>query len=180
MPNYRRAFVPGGRWFFTVNLLDRKSGLLTRHIDALRAAVRNTKQRFPFHIEAMVVLPDHIHAIWSLPEADVDFPLRWRLIKLRFSKSLPKVERLDVVRQARGARGIWQNRYWEHCIRDERDHRHHVDYCWFNPVKHGLVKNVEDWPFSSFHRDMRDRPKPGDFEAALKKYALASGYGERE
>ena len=132
-----------------------------------------------------VVLPDHLHAIWTLPEDDFDFAVRWRLIKIRFSKSIPKGEWLSETRRARGERGIWQRRYWEHLIRDERDYRHHVDYCWFNPLKHGLVANVEDWPFSSFHRDMRDYAAPGrfeDFEKALAEYARnnrTSGYGER-
>jgi putative transposase len=186
MPNYRRAFIPGGSWFFTVNLFDRRSRLLVEHIDALREAVRETRQRFPFHIDAMVVLPDHMHAVWTLPEGDCDFPVRWRLIKVRFSKSVPKGEALSGARRARGERGIWQRRYWEHLIRDERDYLHHIDYCWFNPVKHGLVANVEDWPFSSFHRDHRDRPRPGDasaFEKALAEYGRfgrSAGYGERE
>jgi putative transposase len=185
MPNYRRAFDGGATWFFTVNLLDRRRRLLVEHIDALRAAVHETRQRFPFEIDAMVVLPDHIHAVWTLPEGDCDFPVRWRLIKIRFSKSIPAEEPLTVTRQVRGERGIWQRRYWEHLIRDERDLAHHIDYCWFNPVKHGLVANVEDWPFSSFHRDNRDNPRPGDFarfEKALVEHARSgrsSGYGER-
>jgi putative transposase len=110
MPNYRRAFVSGGCWFFTVNLFDRKSRLLVENIDDLREAVRATRLRHPFHIDAMVVLPNHIHAVWSLPEGDSDFALRWRLIKMHFSKSIPKGELLTPTRQARGERGIWQRR----------------------------------------------------------------------
>ena len=128
----------------------------------------------------MVVLPDHVHAIWTLPIGDADFSVRWRWIKIRFSKSIPTGERLSAVREARGERGIWQRRYWEHLIRDDRDLQHHINYCWFNPVKHGLVANIEDWPFSSFHRDHRDMPKPGDFEAALVEYARNSQFGERK
>ena len=131
----------------------------------------------------MVVLPDHIHAIWTLPAEDHDFPVRWRLIKVRFSKSIPQGEWRTPTRRARAERGIWQRRYWEHLIRDERDYAHHVDYCWYNPVKHGLVSNVEDWPFSTFHRDMRGEPRAGDFasfEKALANHAKRSGeYGER-
>ena len=185
MPNYRRAFDGGTTWFFTVNLLDRPQRLLVEHIDDLRAAVRETRQRFPFEIDAMVVLPEHIHSVWTLPAGDSDFPVRWRLIKMKFSKSIAPGESLDVTRQVRGERGIWQRRYWEHLIRDERDLAHHIDYCWFNPVKHGLVANVEDWPFSSFHRDNRDNPRSGDFatfEKALAEYARtgrSAGYGER-
>ena len=119
MPDYRRVFVPGGCWFFTANLLDRRSTLLTDHIEALREATRRTRERYPFHIDAFVVLPDHLHAIWTLPEGDSDFSMRWRLIKIQFSKSIPKVEFTSKVRQARGERGIWQRRFWEHLIRDE-------------------------------------------------------------
>jgi putative transposase len=183
MPNYRRILVPGGCYFFTVNLLDRNSHLLIEHIDSLRIAVRDTRRNYPFRIDAMVILPDHIHAIWTLPDGDADFSARWRSIKVRFSKAIPKAERLDAVRIARGERGIWQRRYWEHVICDERDLNNHIDYCWFNPVKHGLVANVEDWPFSSFHQDHRDEPKPGDFERALAAHARNSRdlqFGERE
>ena len=182
MPNYRRAFVPGGCWFFTVNLFDRRSRLLVERIDTLRDAVQATRKRHPFQIDAMVVLPDHIHAIWTLPPGDADFALRWRQIKQRFSKSMPKGERSTQGRDARGERGIWQRRYWEHLIRDERDYNHHVDYCWINPVKHGLVSKVEDWPFSSFHRDSRVADQPPDFaafEQALAAHAQRQ-HGERE
>jgi putative transposase len=181
MPNYRRAFVAGGCWFFTVNLFDRKSRLLVEHIDALREAVRETRQRFPFQIDAMVILPDHIHAVWTLPDDNFDFPLRWRRIKALFSRSIPGGEWRTEARRRRGERGVWQRRYWEHLIRDERDYAHHIGYCRFNPVKHKLVANVEDWPYSSFHRDRRD-PTIGnlaDFEQALAEHARRGGYGER-
>jgi REP element-mobilizing transposase RayT len=101
------------------------------------------------------VWPDHIHAIWTLPEGDADFSMRWRLIKIVFPKSMPKTERLSKVRRARGERGIWQRRFREHLIRDDEDYGRHVEYCYINPVKHGLVTRVRDWPFSSFHRDGR-------------------------
>jgi putative transposase len=133
MPNYRRAFVPGGRWFFTANLLDRRSGLLTAEIEALREATRWTQRRHPFRIDAFVVLPDHIHAIWTLPEGDADFSTRWRLIKIAFSKSIRKTEQLSKVRRQRGERGIWQRRFWEHLIRDDEDYRRHVEYC-YTPI----------------------------------------------
>ncbi len=153
MPNYRRARHPGGTYFFTVNLLARgKNDLLIRHIESLREAVRLVKQNHPFKIHAWVVLPDHLHCVIELPEGDIDFPVRWRLIKIRFSKSLPKNERLSIVRRQRGERGIWQRRYWEHLIRDERDYRAHMDYVHINPLKHGLVSQVSDWPYSTFHR----------------------------
>jgi putative transposase len=181
MPNYRRVFVPGGCYFFTVNLRDRNSRLLIDHIDLLRDAVRVTRRNYPFEIDAMVILPDHIHAVWTLPDGDANFPTRWRSIKIRFSKAIPADERPAAGRT--GEPGIWQRRYWEHVIRDERDLDNHIDYCWFNPVKHGHVANVEDWPFSTFHRDNSGSPKSGDFEKTLADYARKCGsgaFGERE
>jgi putative transposase len=163
MPNYRRTFVPGGCWFFTANLLDRRSRLLTDEIETLREATRRTLKRHPFRIDAFVVLPDHIHAIWTLPEGDTDFSTRWRLIKIVFSKAMPATERLSKVRRARGERGIWQRRFWEHLIRDDEDYRRHVEYCYINPVKHGLVSRVGEWPFSSFHRDVSAGLFPQDW-----------------
>ena len=154
MPNYRRAFVPGGCWFFTVNLLERRQTLLVDHIATLREAVAKTRQSQPYTIDAFVVLPDHLHAIWTLPPGDADFSTRWRLIKSRFARALPKHERLSAVRVARNERGIWQRRFWEHLIRDEADYARHVEYYYINPVKHGLVTKVRDWPHSSFHRDV--------------------------
>ena len=155
MPNYRRALVPGGCWFFTVNLLERRRTLLVDHVDILRSAISATRLKYPFEIDAIIILPDHLHAVLTLPEDDADFPTRWRLIKTRFAKSLPKQETLSAVRAARGERGIWQRRFSEHLIRDDGDYARHVEYCYINPVKHGLVSRVQDWPHSSFHRDVR-------------------------
>ena len=105
----------------------------------------------PFHIDAWVVLPDHMHCVWTLPEGDADYSSRWKAIKIAFSKSIPKTERLSAVRMAKGERGIWQRRYWEHTIRGDKDYAAHVDYCHINPLKHGLVKQVVDWPYSTLH-----------------------------
>ena len=154
MPNYRRVFVPGGCWFFTANLLDRRETLLTDNIEALREATRWTQERYPFHIDAFVVLPEHLHAVWTLPPDDANFSLRWRMIKTRFARSIPKSEPVSPVRMARGERGIWQRRFWEHLIRNEADYARHVEYCYINPIKHGHVRRVQDWPYSSFHRDV--------------------------
>src|SRR3984893_10828301 len=148
MPHYRRNRVPGGTYFFTVNLLDRRSNLLVARIDALRDAVRQVRARAPFHIDAWVVLPDHMHCLWTLPEDDANFPGRWRAIKTAFVKSLPVGEPRSLVMNNRGARGIWQLPYWEHTIRDDRDSAAHMDYIHFNPVKHGLVAHPADWPHS--------------------------------
>jgi putative transposase len=152
MTNYRRNRVPGGTYFFTVNLLDRRSDLLVEHIQDLRSAVRHVRAQAPFHIDAWVVLPEHMHCVWTLPEGDTDFSGRWRTIKGAFSKSLPTGELRSASRAGKGERGIWQRRFWEHTIRDDRDYAAHVDYVHFNPVKHGLVSALQDWPYSSFHR----------------------------
>jgi putative transposase len=169
MPNYRRAFVPGGCWFFSVNLLEPKRTLLIDHIDTLRDAVAQTRRRYSFAIEAFVVLPDHLHAVWTLPPGDADFSTRWRLIKTRFAKALPKQERLSAARKARNERGIWQRRFWEHLIRDDADYARHVEYCYINPVKHGLVTRVCDWPHSSFHRDVRRGIFPQDWAGDMEQ-----------
>jgi len=168
MPNYRRAFVPGGCWFFTVNLLERRRTLLVDRINSLRESVARTRRKYPFEIDAFVALPDHVHAIWSLPPGDTDFSTRWRLIKTDFAKSLPKHERLSAVRKARGERGIWQRRFWEHLIRNEADFARHVEYCYINPVKHGLVARVRDWPHSSFHRDVERGIFPLDWASDVE------------
>jgi len=135
MTNYRRNFIRGASFFFTVNLADRRSRLLIERVDLLRGAFRYTRARHPFVIEAIVVLPDHLHAIWTLPDGFADFALRWRLIKSAFSRALPHRERISESRTAKGERGIWQRRYWEHTLRDEKDFARHVDYIHYNPVK---------------------------------------------
>ncbi|WP_213608003.1 transposase [Pseudoalteromonas sp.] len=149
---YRRNYQPGGTYFFTVNLQDRKKSLLVEHIDLLRGAVRWVKMHKPFYIDAWVVLPDHMHAVLTLPKGDSDYSGRWREIKKPFSKGLPKNEYLSLARVNKNERGIWQRRFWEHTIVDERDYWHHVNYVHFNPLKHGLVERVIDWPYSSFHK----------------------------
>ena len=169
MPDYLRNRVPGGTYFFTVNLLERRSQLLTEHIDGLRHAVRRTRQRQPFHIDAWVVLPDHLHCIWTLPPGDADYSSRWRAIKITFAKSLAKTEYISEVRKKRGERGLWQRRFWEHSVHDERDYAAHMDYVYINPLKHQLVQRVRDWPYSSFHRDVRNGVYPGDWAGVSRK-----------
>ena len=152
MPDYRRNRVPGGTYFFTVNLLDRKTDLLIRQLDELREAIWQVRRSHPFHIDAWVILQDHMHCIWTLPLGDDDYSSRWKSIKIRFAKQIPKTETRSPVRLCRGERGIWQRRFWEHTIRDDRDYAAHMDYVHINPVKHGLVERVQDWPHSTFHR----------------------------
>ena len=177
MTGYRRNFITGGCFFFTVNLADRRLRLLTEHIDELRIAFRKVRQQHPFTIEAMVVLPDHLHAVWTLPEGDANFATRWRLIKSAFSHSLPAGEQISSSRAAKGERGIWQRRYWEHTVRDETDLERHVDYIHINPVKHGLVARVRDWPFSSFHRMVKLGVYPEDWAGVVVNEN--AGFGER-
>jgi putative transposase len=165
MPNYQRAFVPGGTFFFTVVTLERRRGLLTKHISNLRQAFVQTKVSQPFTIDAIVILPDHLHCIWTLPAGDSDFSSRWHAIKSHFSKGLPKSEWLSKRRQAKGERGIWQRRFWEHVIRNQNDMNRHLDYIHFNPVKHGHVLNVGDWPYSSFHMYVEKGCYDGDWGA---------------
>ncbi|MFH0343933.1 MAG: transposase [Chromatiales bacterium] len=160
MPDYRRYRVSGGTYFFTVNLLERRRDTLVRHIDALREAVRATRQERPFHIDAWVVLPDHLHCVWTLPPGDEDFSNRWKAIKIRFVQALPRSERRSEVRMAKGERGVWQRRFWEHAIRNETDYARHIDYVHYNPVKHGLVKCVKEWPHSTFHRYVKNGVYP--------------------
>ncbi|MCL4504391.1 MAG: transposase [Deltaproteobacteria bacterium] len=152
MPQYVRAFVPGGTFFFTVTLLERRRKLLTEHIDTLREVFKAACQRRPFTIDAIVILPDHLHCIWTLPSGDADFSTRWHDIKARFAAQIPRGERLSARRLQKGERGIWQRRFWEHVIRDERDYEIRMDYIHYNPVKHGHVARAAVWPYSSFHQ----------------------------
>ncbi len=115
-------------------------------------ALRAVRARRAFQIDAWVVLPDHMHCVWTLPDGDADYSTRWKEIKTLFSKALPRTEVVPDARQVRGERGIWQRRFWEHAIRDERDYQAHIDYVHLNPYKHGLVENVRDWSYSSFHK----------------------------
>ncbi len=177
MPDYRRHRVAGGTYFFTVNLLDRRRPLLVDHIDLLRASVRRVHALMPFHIDAWVVLPEHMHALWTLPEGDGDFPRRWQAIKMAFSKGIIPGEARSDSRRIRKERGIWQRRYWEHTIRNDRDYAVHMDYIHFNPVKHGLVADAAAWPYSSFHRCVAQGLYPATWAG---KHDGEPAYGERK
>jgi putative transposase len=177
MPEYRRHRVPGGTYFFTVALADRRSDLLVREISALRAAVVRTRLLYPFQIDAWVVLPEHMHAVWTLPKGDSGYSLRWMLIKRWFSAAIPAGENRSESRVAKGERGIWQRRFWEHTVRDSDEFARHIDYVHFNPVKHGLVAQVIDWPHSSFSRAVARGQYPADWGRAD---GGAGGFGEVE
>jgi len=164
MPNFRRVWRAGGTYFFTVNLSERHGNdLLTRHIDLLREVIADVRHAHPFRIHGWVVLPEHMHCVIELPQESADFALRWRLIKMNFSKRLPEFETRSPANLRRGERGIWQRRYWEHLIRSEEDFRSHMDYLHFNPVKHGWALRVADWPHSTFHRLVRQGVYPADW-----------------
>jgi len=167
MPSYRRPKVSGATVFFTVALARRGSDLLLREVARLREAVWATQADRPFHADAWVVLPDHLHCVWTLPEGDRDFSTRWGAIKARFSMSMrragftppPPIGRVNggvnPALRRKGEVGLWQPRFWEHHIRDQRDFDAHMRYCWLNPVKHGLAERPVEWPYSSIHRDIR-------------------------
>jgi putative transposase len=149
MSHYRRLHVPGGTWFFTVNLARRGATTLTDHIEILRAAYRATALEHPIRPRAMVVMPDHIHAVWTLPEGDGDFSVRWRKIKGRFTHTVGRAAERSPSKVYKRDGGIWQRRFWEHRIRDDDELRRAVAYVWENPVRHGFVEKPEDWPYSS-------------------------------
>ena len=159
MPNFKRNFQPGGTYFFTVVTHGRRHILQDGGIALLRRAIRECLDEYPFTIDTMVVLPDHLHAIWTLPEGDAQYPKRWGKIKSKFTKawlaSGGTEGRVTPAHQREGRRGVWAPRFWEHTIRDERDLKRHMDYIHFNPVKHRYVRCPHEWPASSFHRSVQ-------------------------
>jgi putative transposase len=173
--NYRRNYVDGGTYFFTVNIYDRQSTLLVDQIDILRSAVKFVKQRKPFQINAWVVLPDHMHAIWTLPPEDSDYSSRWREIKKRFTKELIKD---SFVHSRLKGKVVWQKRFWEHTIKSHVDFQKHFDYVHINPLKHGVVERVSDWPFSSFHRSVAQGLYSKDWCGDIDKEDGFTSYGE--
>jgi putative transposase len=156
---YRRARAEGGTYFFTV-VTYRRRGFLCEpeNVGHLREVFRYVMARHPFEIDAFVLLPDHLHCIWTLPEGDSDFSTRWRLIKSAFTRACGETYRGIVYgsRRQKGEQAVWQRRFWEHQIRDERDLIQHMEYIHYNPVKHGLVRAPKDWEYSSFHRYVRN------------------------
>jgi putative transposase len=164
-------------FFFTVTLNDRRSSMLIDHVALLRAAFRETRGKRPFAIDAIVILPDHLHAIMTLPPSDSDFSGRWRLIKARFTRSVVATG-MSISRDDRGEYALWQRRFWEHTIRDDADFERCADYIHFNPVKHRLVTSPTLWPFSSLHRYVRAGVLPGDWGGDIR--LDGSNFGERE
>jgi len=152
---YRRLLIPNATYFFTVVTHNRRSLFNNEQsVTTLKQAFQCVRAKHPIEIDAIVILPDHIHCIWTLPENDTDYATRWRLIKTWFTKHCDVALHADPggSRESRNEKAIWQHRYWEHVIRDEKDLANHIGYIHYNPVKHGYVKSVRDWPHSSFHR----------------------------
>ena len=176
MVAYRRNYVPGGTYFFTVTLRNRRSRILIEQIDLLRAAFRDVVHERPFTIDAIVVLPEHLHAVMTLPASDADYSGRWRAIKSAFSRSLAKAGH-SLPKDRRGEYRLWQRRFWEHTIRDADDLQTHVDYTHYNPVKHGLSSRAADWPYSSIHRFIRRGWVGADWGVAPESFRDAD-FGE--
>ncbi len=142
MSDYRRLYQDGATYFFTVVTHKRRPIFKEeKNIQIFKQSISAIKKSYPFEIKALVILPDHIHTLWEMPTDEQNFSLRWQLIKLYCSKRIP-------------VKPLWQNRFWEHLVRDEKDMNRHYDYIYYNPVKHGLVTKAIDWPYSTFKRDV--------------------------
>lgn len=170
---YRRAFIPGGSFFFTV-VTEKQRALFNdeQNVDTLRCAFQTIKARRPFNIDAIVIMPDHLHCIWTLPPGDRDFATRWRLIKTWFTKHCDTSLRAppNQARQNKQEQAVWQHRYWEHALRDETDFSRHVDYIHYNQVKHRYTSAPQEWPYSSFHRYVEAGVYPVDWGAGLMDF----------
>lgn len=183
MPEYRRTSLPGGSYFFTVNTLGRQP-LLTKDLLrlALHQGIESARQAYLFTIDAWVLLPDHLHCIWTLPPGDSAFSKRWAIIKRHVTQQCNLgaggVASGSISRRKRHEGGLWQRRFWEHVIRDEADLRVHMDYIHWNPVKHGHVKQVKEWPFSTFHRYVALGMYPLDWGGVNEHCASATVFGE--
>jgi len=180
MPNYRRPRNPGGTYFFTVVTHERRPVLTTEAVrSALRAAILQAMTTLPFTIEAWVLLPDHLHCIWTLPPGDGNFAARWAIIKRQVSRECGALAGASpsMSRSRRNERTFWQRRFWEHQIRDNDDLAKHLDYVHWNPVKHGWVKAVKEWPYSTFHRFVERRYYPSDW-GGVGFDGAGHGFGE--
>jgi len=157
MSQYKRNYEKGGTYFFTIVTYKRQKIFIKAPIDILRACFKKAISKAPFTIEAIVILPDHLHCIWRLPDGDTDFSTRWKAIKGEFSINYKQIigapeQNISESMKKKGEIGVWQRRFWEHTIRDEKDFRNHCDYIHYNPVKHGYVQAPGEWPHSSFQR----------------------------
>lgn len=168
MPDYQRPHAPGATLFFTV-VTNLRRPILGSDIalECLHTALRDVRNRYPFRLDAFVILPDHLHCLWSLPENDTKFSMRWSAIKAGFTRQYlandgdepPRSES----RRKRGERGIWQRRFWEHVVRDDTEFGHYLDYIHYNPVKHGLADCPHAWAQSSFAQWVRANEYASDW-----------------
>jgi putative transposase len=169
--DYRRHYAPGGCYFFTlITFKRRKIFCEDQTLDLLRDAYRQVSIKHPFKTNAAVILPDHIHCVWTLPNSDSNYSMRWRLIKSRFTRNMRTMFPTDF-----SSGSIWQHRYWEHVIRDELDFRRHIEYIHYNPVKHGYVSAPVDWPHTSFHRFVSRGIYPKDWGSGVKNFNNSIG-----
>ncbi len=175
MSIYRRNYVHGGMYFFTV-VTEKRQAILDTDLaqKCLREAFLHCKQELPFKMNAIVMLPDHIHAIWTLPKDDFDYSKRWGIIKKHFTQSWLRQggaeTRISKSKQRYHRRGVWQRRFWEHTLQDQEDYNHHFYYLHYNPIKHGIVKHLLDYPYSSFHRYVKQGVYNEDWGAQYTVY----------
>jgi len=180
MSRYRRSQHAGATYFFTVVTYRRQTILCDEPIsEVLRTAIEQTRMKHPFTIDAWVLLPDHLHCVWTLPQGDANFAMRWGLIKRQVSitcrKAYKKEEWLTLSKQKHRESTLWQRRYWEHQIRDENDFVRHVDYLHYNPVKHGYCERVEEWPYSTFHRYVKQGIYPVNWGQNVIEENISAG-----
>jgi putative transposase len=183
MPDYRRSLVQGGTFFFTAVTYNRQPILTSQAARTiLRLAWNTVTEDFPFVTDAICLLPNHIHCIWTLPEGDVNYAIRWAEIKKRFTKAYHRQmgngEQSTASRLKRGEAAVWQRRFWEHTIRDLDDYYRHLDYIHYNPVKHGLVEAVDDWEWSSFHWYVRLGYYPEGWGMKAEEWKDGEVFGE--
>ena len=179
MVQYRRNIVAGGTFFFTVTLQNRRSSILIDHISFLKNAVRTVKNKHPFRVNAFVILPDHFHMIWTLPVGDSDYSTRMKLIKGYFSKQITR-SGITINKTKHHEYRLWQRRFWEHTIQDESDLEQHVNYIHYNPIKHGYVQQLKDWPYSSFHHFVKTGRLPIDWGISTNPIGSDHAFGERK
>jgi putative transposase len=160
---YKRSIAAEATYFFTLNLQNRKSTLLIDHIDKIRFSFKKVQRNHPFTIDAIVILPDHLHFMMTLPKGDSDFSKRLNLIKGTFSRQIVPSESISLSRKKKRERGIWQRRFWEHLIRDDKDYEQHINYIHYNPVKHRYVSCPTQWPYSSIHRFIQKDVLPSNW-----------------
>ncbi len=177
MVNYRRNQIKGGTYFFTVTLKNRKSKLLIEQIQLLKESMQRARRENPYQTKAIVVLPDHLHVIWELPDSDANYSLRWRKIKSYFTHGLNK-QGMRLNKNKHDEYDIWQRRFWEHTIRDEKDLENHIHYIHYNPIKHKLVSDIKDWPYSTYHHYIQAGLLKSDWASEIC-LALEKSFGER-